>query len=244
MAKDPAVLFYTGDFLTGTFTMTHEQKGKYITLLCLQHQQGHLSEKHMLSVCSAYDADIWCKFKQDDDGNYYNQRMEDESAKRCKYTESRRSNALKKDSISEAYTEAYAEHMPKHMDKHMENGNRNENRNRNIDEKGGSVGKEFNVFWSAYPKKVGKGAAIKAYEKVKVDKAILLSAIEKQSRSEQWTKDDGKYIPNPSTWLNQCRWEDELPGPKTMTAATYKPPEPVEGEMERMMRMLKKVKGE
>ena len=52
MAKDPAVLFYTSDFLSGTFTMTNEQVGMYIRLLCLQHQKGKLSEKDMLSTVS------------------------------------------------------------------------------------------------------------------------------------------------------------------------------------------------
>ncbi len=37
------------------------------------------------------------------------------------------------------------------------------------------------------------------------------TAIEVQKQSEQWTKDNGRFIPNPATWLNQGRWEDELP---------------------------------
>jgi hypothetical protein len=55
MSKDPAILFYTSDFLTGTFTMTDEQVGKYIRLLCLQHQKGSLTEKDMLKICKTYD---------------------------------------------------------------------------------------------------------------------------------------------------------------------------------------------
>jgi len=55
MAKDPAVLFYTSDFLSGTFTMTDEQVGKYMRLLCIQHQKGMLTEQDMLSICKAYD---------------------------------------------------------------------------------------------------------------------------------------------------------------------------------------------
>jgi hypothetical protein len=35
-------------------------------------------------------------------------------------------------------------------------------------------------------------------------------AVEAQKKSKQWQKDDGQYIPNPSTWLNQGRWDDEL----------------------------------
>ena len=108
MSKDPAVLFYTSDFLSGTFTMTDEQVGKYIRLLCLQHQKGKLTEKDMLSICKAYDNEIWEKFDQVD-GFFINDRMYNEAIRRSKFTESRRNNAksVKTDSISKAY----AQHM-------------------------------------------------------------------------------------------------------------------------------------
>ena len=104
MSKDPAVLFYTSDFLSGTFTMTNEQVGKYIRLLCLQHQKGKLTEKDMLSICSAYDVDIGDKFKIED-GVFINERMHNEAVRRQKFSESRRNNAKspKNDSTSKAY---------------------------------------------------------------------------------------------------------------------------------------------
>lgn len=71
-------------------------------------------------------------------------------------------------------------------------------------------GDDFEVFWSAYPKKVGKQAAKKAFEKVNVPVESLVTAIKRQECSPQWSKDGGQYIPNPATWLNQGRWEDEL----------------------------------
>jgi hypothetical protein len=110
MSKDPAVLFYTSDFLSGTFTMTDEQVGKYIRLLCLQHQKGRLTEKDMLSICKGYDSDVYEKFDLVD-GCYINKRMYEEAEKRSKFTESRRKNAS-------------AKHMPNHMEN--ENENRNE----------------------------------------------------------------------------------------------------------------------
>lgn len=73
-------------------------------------------------------------------------------------------------------------------------------------------GDAFEEFWAAYPKKVGKKSAKKAFEKVKVPLETLVSAIRRQECSSQWSRDDGQYIPNPTTWLNQGRWEDELPG--------------------------------
>ncbi len=93
MAKDPAVLFYTSDFLTGTLLMTNEQKGKYITLLCLQHQKGVLSEKDMINICSSYDKDVFEKFIKTDEG-YYNERMRFEHNKRSNFSKSRSENRL------------------------------------------------------------------------------------------------------------------------------------------------------
>jgi hypothetical protein len=71
--------------------------------------------------------------------------------------------------------------------------------------------KEFEQFWLAYPKKVGKKAARKAWEKAK-DKpnmVDILHAIDRTKNSEQWTKEHGQFIPNPSTWLNEGRWADQ-----------------------------------
>lgn len=79
-------------------------------------------------------------------------------------------------------------------------------------------GGRFAEFWAQYPKKVGKGAAEKAFERIKPDKQTfdrMMDAISAQKRSRQWTESNGQYIPNPATWLNQRRWEDELPQGET-----------------------------
>lgn len=70
---------------------------------------------------------------------------------------------------------------------------------------------DFNTFWDAYPKKVGKPAAKKAFSKQKPSPDLLnamLNALSWQKSSNEWRKDDGQYIPNPATWLNQERWTD------------------------------------
>jgi len=70
---------------------------------------------------------------------------------------------------------------------------------------------DFLKFWGAYPKKIGKGSAFISYQKIKTPKPqleIIIGAIEIQNKSKQWQ--DAQFIPNPSTWLNQRRWEDEL----------------------------------
>jgi hypothetical protein len=73
----------------------------------------------------------------------------------------------------------------------------------------------FSSFWRLYPKRVGKGEALKAWKKNRCEKITesILLALENQLA---WlTRENGKYIPNPATWLNQKRWEDEPPAPAT-----------------------------
>lgn len=68
---------------------------------------------------------------------------------------------------------------------------------------------EFEVFWSAYPRKEGKKKAKGVFEKVTTSLDILLEALERQKKSAQWSKDNGQFIPHPATWLNGKRWEDQ-----------------------------------
>lgn len=72
--------------------MSDEQVGKYIRLLCLQHQTGHLEEKHMINICKTYDKDIFAKFVRDENGLYYNERLDKEIKRRIEYCNSRRKN--------------------------------------------------------------------------------------------------------------------------------------------------------
>lgn len=95
MAKDPAFLFYSSDFLSGIVDLTMEERGQYITLLCLQHQKGHLPEKTIRLSIGSVSVDVLKKFDQDENGNFYNKRLDEEVEKRVKFSESRRSNGSK-----------------------------------------------------------------------------------------------------------------------------------------------------
>lgn len=82
----------------------------------------------------------------------------------------------------------------------------------------GEVAEKFARFWSAYPKKTGKGGAEKAFQKINPDNPLLetmLATLAWQSRQPAWLKDGGQFVPNPQTWLNQRRWEDENTGPQS-----------------------------
>jgi len=72
--------------------------------------------------------------------------------------------------------------------------------------------RRFGEFWTAYPRKVGKDAARKAFDKRRPDDELLgkmVEAIRHQASSQAWLKDGGQYIPHPSTWLNEGRWQDD-----------------------------------
>lgn len=71
---------------------------------------------------------------------------------------------------------------------------------------------DFLMFWNAYPKKVGKDAALKQWKikKSKPDIHYIIQKLTLQKQSYQWTKDNGQWIPNPITYINQGRWDDEV----------------------------------
>jgi len=70
----------------------------------------------------------------------------------------------------------------------------------------------FDAFWAAYPRKVGRGAALLLWQHLKPDDALqarILAALAQQRASEQWLTEGGRFIPHPRTWLSQGRWDDE-----------------------------------
>lgn len=212
MSKDPAFLFYSADFLVGTMMMTDEQVGKYIRLLCLQHQQGHLTKNHMVTLCKSIDEAIMSKFDVDEDGKYFNRRLDDEVDKRQKYVDSRRLNGSKggrKPSKKGKHMETICKAYENHSEDENINGNDNDIDNRNEDKK-----RAFDEFWKAYPRKIGKQEALKVWKRLNPNQDLIyqiLDAVDSQKHSEQWLKNNGQFIPHPTTWLNQGRWDDELP---------------------------------
>ena len=78
------------------------------------------------------------------------------------------------------------------------------------------------MFWASLSEKDRKGSGQeKAFAKVPNSAhPLLVPAVEAHKQSSQWQKDNGQYIPNPATWLNQGRWEDEL---AETTAPTVQP---------------------
>ena len=83
-----------------------------------------------------------------------------------------------------------------------ENGNENENEKRAHSRRGAADG--FDRFWASYPRRVGKKDAVAVWKKISPDDALvdrIVAGVERWKRSEQWTKDEGRFIPYPATFL-------------------------------------------
>lgn len=130
MAKDPAFLFYSQDFFTGTATLSFEDKGKFIHLLCLMHQQGRMQEETIRFLVGSFSDNLKRKFKIDANGFYYNERMEAEAKKRNDFTESRRHNGAN-GGRPKKETKPHAKAKKNHTDNRMANENVNEDSNTN-----------------------------------------------------------------------------------------------------------------
>lgn len=200
MAKDPAVLFYTSDFLLGTAFFTDEQTGQYIKLLCHQHQSGHIPKDFMLQILKSNDNPTWGKFITDENGLYFNKRMEEEIQKRKNYSESRKKNISKRYEHTQETTRE-----PTYVDTsvlHMVNENEDVNIDKNIDKEG------FENFWNLYDKKRGdKTKLLAKWNKLKEsEKLAIMQYIPRYKNAQP----DKQFRKDPSTFLNNRAWEDEI----------------------------------
>lgn len=78
----------------------------------------------------------------------------------------------------------------------------------------------FERFWTAYPRKEGRKDAERAWAKLSPSPELvetILAAVERRKTTEQWTKENGRYIPKPATYLNGERWTDEIGGNGELT---------------------------
>lgn len=95
---------------------------------------------------------------------------------------------------------------------------------------------DFDEFWESYPKKVSKGQARRTWQKLNPNEQLqgkILATLEQAKTSEQWAKENGRYIPNPSTWLNAEGWEDEIK-PAILTASGGNPPKKETGKYDHL----------
>lgn len=108
---------------------------------------------------------------------------------------------------------------------------------------------DFDEFWKAYPKKIGKHEARRAWEKMNGKRPsvdVVISKIEQLKNCDQWKKENGQYIPNPATWLNRGGWDDELniDVKRKSESASYTPPDRIQKLLQQAQEREKYLKGE
>jgi|TARA_R100001530_G_scaffold21901_2_gene17986 hypothetical protein len=94
------------------------------------------------------------------------------------------------------------------------NSNFNLNSNSNLTKKEEKkLGESFEKFWTTYPKKYAKKKAYEIWKKISPSEELtetIVSAVVKARKTAGWLQDGGKYIPHPTTYLNQERWMDQV----------------------------------
>ena len=227
MGKPPAFQMYAADFDMDTNTWTNEEVGLYLRLLLSQWvngplvddpvklaKVGRISHKKFTNLFQ----NISHKFVRNGDGKLQNERLESEREKQRKYRESQ-SNAGKRGARKRWKTDSKPNGDP--------NGKPDGETIALQSSSSSSISKEkkelkkwwgnqFDVFWKEYPNKAGKKPARIKWNKIEKQSAELFRAIMdglgRAKASEGWEKEDGQYIPHPTTWLNNDRWEDEIEG--------------------------------
>jgi len=222
MKKAPAFQFYPSDFLSDEHValMTNQEVGCYIKLLCYCWKEGSIPKDtlKLSKLCGESDekmGSMWPNIRpcfRLNGERYFHKRLD---------AERRKQKEWRKKSVKGGRHSARTR-------KDLRKGGSTE------DSKGGSTlqssssssitpiapndkttkkEKLFDLFWKNYPRREGKGAARKAWAKIK-DPVSVIEKIKQvlptQMNSKQWTKDNGDFIPHPATYINQERWEDEI----------------------------------
>lgn len=216
---------HIGDYAKKTRHLSTWEHGAYTLILDAYYdrEQPPTTEEAMRWACAKEPnekrtvSDLLAEFFTLVDGRWVQQRVEDEIAAAMTISNTNRTNGK---------LGGRPRKTPKNrsVSERLANDNRNERQSTNplihksTTEKAKAKDSSstdvdgFAEFWSAYPRKVGKADAVKAWGKIKPDPETMkdiVAAIAVQSESEQWTKHNGQFIPHPATWLNGRRWEDE-----------------------------------
>lgn len=95
---------------------------------------------------------------------------------------------------------------------------------RNRQEPSLDLAADFDRFWKAFPRRVARGAALKAFQNVMRRKdAPTLESLLEAVAAYQRSVTDPKFICHPATWLRQERWLDHVEQTVPVEPAVYDP---------------------
>jgi len=213
--KAPAFQFYPSDFVSdiNVVMMNMEQRGQYITLLCYDWKSDGLpnDESVLSALCNgnAIAMQVLNCFELCDDNKLRNPRLsrerEKQASRRKKMSDNAKSRWTKEKQSKQKHSKSNAIALQKQCS--SSSSSSSPSNNTPIVPKGSGYTQEFDSFWAKYPKKDGKLAAFKAYQKAK-KRATAEQIVEGLLVSPQLQRDT-QYIPCCSKWLNGNGWEDE-----------------------------------
>lgn len=229
MSKSPYYCRFTGDYARDTSHLSLIQHGAYTVLLDFYYSSGKslpADVNALCRICRAFDdvereavSQVVAQFFELRADGYHNKRADSEIAYRAEQHERLSKGAQKtnrkrwsKPSPSESPSDTLSGRIPSPSPSPYSNAKK-EKPSANAVSDSLPVADGFEEFYKAYPKHVGKEAAWRAWRKVKPEEATAILARVELNKLGEWARKDKQYIPNPATWLNGRRWEDEiLPG--------------------------------
>jgi hypothetical protein len=169
--------------------MSFEDRGKYITLLSYMHQTGRLTESVVRILINDISDNLKAKFKIDKNGLWYNERLEEEIARRKNFVSSRRKNGRL-------------------------GGRPKENKAKQKEMKPIPVKDDtypFAQFWKMYGKPTEKQSCESKWNRLdEGDKEIIFNRLPAYVEATP----ERQFRKNPLTYLNRRTWLDEiLPDP-------------------------------
>lgn len=224
--KSPAFQFYAGDWLASTRGMSSAARGAYIDLLaCAWLEDGLPADPDLLRRRATISTREWRsvweelapKFPVAEDGKRRNGRQERVRTAQVMYRRrasdggKARANGVLKGCFPPA--KAPAKEPANRVLKGCTPSPSLEISSKNEEISPPPPPRGFEEFWQAYPRKVGKAAARKAWTRLKPPVAlvgVILAAVAHQRQQVQWVRDGGQFVPHPATWLNRGQWDDAV----------------------------------
>ena len=213
----PYFKFHCADYLLDTLALTMPQHGAYCLLMFNYYWNGALP-KSRIELHELCRADSQEK-KTDVDfviGRFFTETPEGFTHNRIERERAKLGDMVRTNSAAGKASAAVRAKKPPRL-KRM-NGSPN----------------GFDAFYAAYPIHVKRSDAEKAWNKISPDddlRSNIMAAVEQQRKSEQWTRDGGKFIPHPASWLNGRRWEDEVKPIDGMTQKARDRYDPTKAQM-------------
>ena len=232
----PAFRFYPDDFVAGIVDMTTEEVGSYVLLLCYQWNKGYIpnDEIYLRRICRVNEdfflENILKKFSKkyskssENIIGLQNSRLEVERKKQEKYSQvqaikgkkggrGHKARALPNENQKKAKRKLNVSPDKASVSVSVSVSDSDSSSvTDSVSDSNTTTGVGvFDEFWKVYPKKRDKKNALKAWNRLKPSETLamqIIEAVNKERLSDQWAKENGQFIPLPSTFLNGERWQD------------------------------------